>query len=114
MMGVVGVIIFAVLIALVSYFNIGAKLFDGNLKNSNTAKVLMTRAGKDHTNTFVRKTREESLAEAIELKEELQSDESQTTPWYNSDGEDDLITTMPMLNEDSVSLQPLNAGSTNI
>lgn len=102
-MCLLGVLIFAVVVAFVSYFNFGARLISGSLKNSNTARVLMTRAGKDHSNTFQRQTREEGIAEAIELKESLKSDESETTPWYKSDGEDDLIESMPMLDASSCS-----------
>ena len=109
-MCVMGVILFTILVAFASYFNFGARLIDGSLKNSNTAKVLMTKNGKDHTNTFVRQTRQESLEEALSLKDELQSNVGQTTPYYNEDGEEDLIETMPMLDEDSCSASTTNCG----
>merc|ERR1719273_2350126 len=103
--------IMMVVIAFVAYFNFGARLVDGSLKNSNTAKVLMTRkkSGKYHlSEDYVRQTREELVAEAISRKAELASDVTKTTSYYNADGEDDLIESMPFLDESTCSASATN------
>merc|ERR1719361_742289 len=95
-----------VVVAFVAYFNFGARLIEGTLKNSNTAKVLMTRkkSGKYHMDAYDgRQTREELVAEAISRKAELESDISLASSYYNVDGEDDRILDMPLLDESSCS-----------
>jgi len=97
-------LLFTVILSVVAYFNFGARFVHGALKNSSTARVLMTRDGKVHESGYVRQTREELVAEAIARHDEMMSDATQTTDYYFSDGEEDLIGSMPMLDHDSCSL----------
>ncbi len=82
---VLGVITFAIAISILSYFHFGASSLDDNT----TAKVLY------HSS--------QSALPTADRPAVVPSDLSAASSYYNADGADDLITSMPGLNEETCS-----------
>merc|ERR1719242_626865 len=82
-----GVIAFTLAISLVSYFHFGPSVLDDT-----TSSKVLSRSSTDSKND-----------EHDNVNPVIPSDASQTTSYYNADGADDLMTSMPGLDADSCS-----------
>ena len=95
---VLGVVIFTIGISILSYFHFGVTSLDDN----NAAKVLARGPAGVQTD---RSSASEPVVASV-----VPSDPSLASSYYNADGADDLITSMPGLDEDSCSSSATTCG----